>query len=87
MAVNFLPSYSYEDYAIWEGDWELIEGIPYAMAPSPMRKHQNLEVLLAQELQEIFEDRADCNLKFKLYEEESVPYYIIIDPKNLCANI
>ena len=26
-----LPAYTYEDYQHWEGDWELIEGIPYAI--------------------------------------------------------
>ncbi|TCK06622.1 hypothetical protein [Phorcysia thermohydrogeniphila] len=28
-----LPHYTYEDYKHWEGKWELIEGIPYAMCP------------------------------------------------------
>jgi hypothetical protein len=23
---------------LWEGDWELIEGIPVSMAPAPMRR-------------------------------------------------
>ena len=35
-----LPRYTYEDYKLWEGDWELIEGVPYAMAPSPFFEHQ-----------------------------------------------
>ncbi len=37
-----LPNYKYEDYKLWEGDWELIEGIPYAMAPSPFGTHQRI---------------------------------------------
>ena len=32
--------YTYDDYKKWEGDWELIDGIAYAMAPSPMISHQ-----------------------------------------------
>ena len=32
--------YTYEDYKHWEGDWELIEGMPIAMSPSPMKRHQ-----------------------------------------------
>ncbi len=32
--------YNYDDYKIWEGDWELIGGFPYAMSPKPMIKHQ-----------------------------------------------
>lgn len=37
-----IPRYSYADYQQWEGDWELINGYPYAMSPSPALKHQRL---------------------------------------------
>jgi Uma2 family endonuclease len=39
-AVKILPYYTYEDYEQWEGKWELIDGIPYAMSPAPTPKHQ-----------------------------------------------
>lgn len=39
-AVKILPYYTYADYVQWEGKWELIEGIPYAMSPAPTPKHQ-----------------------------------------------
>lgn len=39
-AVKILPYYTYEDYVQWEGRWELIDGIPYAMSPAPTPKHQ-----------------------------------------------
>jgi len=42
-----LPSYTYEDYKLWEGDWELIYGVPYAMAPAPMIKHQAISSKIA----------------------------------------
>jgi len=35
-----IESYTYDDYKEWEGEWELIDGIAYAMAPSPMITHQ-----------------------------------------------
>lgn len=35
-----LPHYTYEDYCQWEGNWELIDGVPYAMSPLPSGKHQ-----------------------------------------------
>lgn len=41
-AVKILPHYTYEDYCRWEGNWEVIEGIPYAMSPSPVPRHQNI---------------------------------------------
>ncbi|QID32567.1 Uma2 family endonuclease [Pampinifervens florentissimum] len=52
MKLRHLPHYTYEDYARWQGDWELIEGIPYAMA-SPTGIHRVvvfwLQRLLAKE--------------------------------------
>jgi len=44
---KYLPSYTYEDYKSWEGDWELINGIPYAMAPSPIKIHQKLIISIS----------------------------------------
>lgn len=35
-----LPRYAYKDYEKWEGDWELIRGIPNAMSPAPAGQHQ-----------------------------------------------
>lgn len=39
-AIKILPHYTYEEYCLWEGRWELIEGIPYAMSPAPIPRHQ-----------------------------------------------
>ena len=39
-AHKYLPHYTYNDYCLWEGNWELIDGIPYAMSPAPTMKHQ-----------------------------------------------
>ena len=38
--LKYCPHYTYEDYCRWEGQWELIEGIPYAMCPAPVPQHQ-----------------------------------------------
>lgn len=34
------PRYTKTDYLGWKGDWELWDGIPIAMAPSPFGRHQ-----------------------------------------------
>jgi Uma2 family endonuclease len=39
-ADKYLPHYNYNDYKLWEGNWELINGIPYAMSPAPTLRHQ-----------------------------------------------
>ena len=49
-AVKILPNYTYEDYCLWEGRWELIEGIPYAMSPAPTPRHQWIVVNIVSEL-------------------------------------
>jgi len=35
MLAEVFEKYTYEDYKRWKGDWELIEGFPFAMAPLP----------------------------------------------------
>lgn len=39
-AEKYRPYYTYQDYLGWEGRWELIDGLPYAMSPSPNTRHQ-----------------------------------------------
>ena len=57
MAAIPIEHYTYDDYVHWEGRWELIEGIPYAMAPSPMRTHQNIAYEIARVLGNALEDK------------------------------
>ena len=35
-------NYTYDDYKLWDGEWELMGGVPLSMSPAPMRKHQGL---------------------------------------------
>ncbi len=37
---KYLPHYTLADYALWQGDWELWQGVPVAMTPSPFGRHQ-----------------------------------------------
>ena len=140
LKLEDLPKYTYDDYILWEGRWELIHGIPYAMSPAPNIKHQNISAKIARYLDEaldtckkcqalmpidwrissetivqpdnsvichtpqneayiikapriIFEilspstARKDQELKFHLYEEEGVSYYIIVDPIESIAKV
>lgn len=47
IAQKYRPHYSYEDYCQWEGSWELIEGMPYAMSPAPIPTHQRIALILS----------------------------------------
>lgn len=40
IAEKYRPHYTYDEYCEWEGKWELIEGMPYAMSPAPLPSHQ-----------------------------------------------
>ena len=67
LKLNELPSYTYQDYKNWEGNWELIQGIPYAMAPSPVKIHQKLMVAI---LSQFFEKLKNCKNCEILIEED-----------------
>ncbi len=41
IALRYPPRYTLKDYESWKGDWELIEGVPYALA-SPTFEHQRV---------------------------------------------
>ena len=64
-AVKILPYYTYEDYKQWEGRWELIEGIPYAMSPLPVPKHQRVGANLITEFRQALKT---CNNNCKVYQ-------------------
>jgi len=134
-----LPKYTYADYQHWEGDWELIAGIPYAMAPAPVKIHQLLvgylfrefsehldacpvcevlldedwklddETILKPDIAIVCKDdnptyisktpeivvevispstaRNDEGLKYRIYQETGVRYYVITYPNQLLAKV
>lgn len=47
IAEKYRPHYTYDDYCQWEGNWELIEGMPYAMSPAPIPTHQRVSLVLS----------------------------------------
>ena len=52
--------YTYQDYLLWKGDWELVNGYPYAMAPSPNRNHQWFSSKFIQKASNEL-DKINCN--------------------------
>lgn len=135
-----LPHYTYDDYKQWEGRWELIHGIPYAMTPAPGIDHQAISSKIDWQLNELLQACSECfallpvdwkideettvqpdnlvvcgsptngayltkapalifeilskstaskdrNTKFRLYEQEGVEHYVIVDPDNRIAKV
>ena len=66
-----LPTYTSQDYRSWEGDWELIDGYPVAMAPSPVVEHQITSFAIAQQLGEGLRDCLHCQALFEMDVEFS----------------
>lgn len=66
-----IEHYTVEDYRRWEGDWELIDGIAYAMAPSPTVTHQDLAMRIALALGVELEDCPHCRALFEIDVEFS----------------
>ncbi len=58
----FLPNYRYEDYINWEGDWELIGGIAYAMSPAPSIKHQEINLNISSQLKRLLKECKNCKV-------------------------
>ena len=61
-AVRILPHYTYDDYLHWEGKWEVIDGIPYAMSPAPTPNHQQIAVNLSFELAGPLKNCKNCKV-------------------------
>ena len=55
-ALDYEEFYTVADYRLWKGDWELINGVAYAMAPSPTVTHQSLSTNIAYKYRTIIND-------------------------------
>lgn len=81
LVKDYYPRYTYDNYVLWEGDWELINGIAYAMSPAPTIKHQSISNKIARLLDEQLEKCEDCQallpVDWKIAEDT------VVQPDNL----
>ncbi|HQZ67651.1 MAG TPA: Uma2 family endonuclease, partial [Planctomycetaceae bacterium] len=59
-AVRYSPSYTIADYALWEGDWELWNGVAVCMSPAPTPMHQLVATNIAAEIRDQLRRNPDC---------------------------
>lgn len=85
MANKIIPHYTYDDWVQWEGKWELIEGHPIPMSPTPVPTHQKAaaeirtELILALRKADCKKCRAYDPLDYKISEDTIlVPDILII---------
>ncbi|SFV60315.1 hypothetical protein MNB_SM-7-738 [hydrothermal vent metagenome] len=60
LKIEEIPHYTYDDYKNWEGEWEIIGGVAYAMSPAPMIDHQAISAKIARYLDEAIADCKKC---------------------------
>ena len=81
LKLEDLPHYTYDDYAQWEGRWEIINGVPYAMTPAPNLKHQRISQKIAAHLENLLRNCKYCHallpVDWKIDEET------VVQPDNI----
>ncbi len=73
MPLTYHEHYTVEDYQQWQGDWELVQGVAYAMTPSPAVSHQRVGASITRQLGERLDACEQCEV---LYE---IDWYISAD--------
>ena len=79
-AVKILPHYTYEDYCLWEGRWEIIEGIPYAMSPAPNPRHQWVSSNIKYEIKDAIKKTGCKNCKVYDFIDIKVSEDTVVQP-------
>jgi Uma2 family endonuclease len=64
--LAIVEHYTVADYRQWKGDWELIYGVPLAMAPSPNVQHQTVSMAIARQLDEALDACRHCRALFEI---------------------
>jgi Uma2 family endonuclease len=86
-AQKYRPYYTYENYCEWEGRWELIDGIPYAMSPLPVPAHQLLSLSLSTIFKEALKKCKHCKvyppLDWKITDDTVVQPDVLIVCKKI----
>lgn len=81
-ARRYIPHYTVADYLQWKGDWELWQGVPVSMSPSPSRRHQRIAGRLYRMIQQQLDDTDGCHCE-ALYEVD----WHVADDTVVCPDI
>lgn len=78
---KYLPQYTYADYKQWEGRWELIYGVPYAMSPAPVYRHQRINTRIVAQLTNALENCHTCEAT--IYVDYKISENTVLQPDAL----
>ncbi len=81
LALDNLPHYTYDDYVQWEGKWEIIYGIAYAMAPAPSFEHQSISQRIAGELYNALKTCKQCQAQLPI--DWQITEETVVQPDNI----
>jgi Uma2 family endonuclease len=59
-AKSYAGYYTIAEWEKWHDKWELIDGAPYCMSPSPSYRHQQTNLLIAAQLLNLLADCTHC---------------------------
>ncbi|MBN2887682.1 MAG: Uma2 family endonuclease [Chromatiaceae bacterium] len=83
-SAALIEHYRLEDYRQWEGDWELIRGVPLAMAPSPGVEHQRIARRCLRQFDEAFDQCPNCEVFYEIDVEFSADTVVRPDVLVVC---
>ena len=78
---DYLPAYTWDDYINWEGRWELIEGIPWAMSPAPSIQHQAISSRINAQLSKLLQSCSQCHVLLPV--DWKINQQTVVQPDNL----
>ena len=78
---KYHPNYTYDDYKNWDGRWEVIDGVAYAMSPMATPKHQRVSHKIAWQLDELLKDCEQCQAYLPI--DWKVRENTVVQPDNL----
>ena len=88
LAQKLEQRYTYREYLAWDEDerWELIDGIPYDMTPTPGRLHQKIAGNIYRKIADFLDDRpcevyiAPFDVRLPLAEEPDEEITTVVQP-------
>jgi Uma2 family endonuclease len=84
-AIKILPHYTYEEYCQWEGRWEIIEGIPYAMSPAHSPRHQWVSSNIKYEIKDAIKKSGCKNCKVYDFIDIKISEDTVLQPDAVVA--
>jgi hypothetical protein len=57
---KYRPHYTVDDYQLWQGDWELWNGVAVSMTPSPFGRHSRMLIDVGSALKSAI-DASGCD--------------------------